>query len=63
MRSNLSERSSSSDSWWGLMNTRLELQMLQVPGRPVYSVSIPLQVCLKILWTYLRRSRADILVP
>lgn len=36
--------------------------MEQVPGLPVYSVWMPVHVCLKIFYTCFKRSKADILL-
>jgi hypothetical protein len=58
--SNCRDRSSSTPSYSGLVKVLFELQIVHVPGLPVYSVCIPLQVCLKICCTCFKRSRADI---
>lgn len=58
--SNCRDRSSSTVSCSGLVKVLFELQIVHVPGLPVYSVYIPLQVCLNICCTCFKRSRADI---
>ena len=56
----MAQRLSSYVSWSGLTNCRFLLQIVQVPGRPVYSVRMPFHVCLKAFCTCFRRSSADI---